>query len=114
MARRSHVPAPRTPERRQLILELLAERAESGESYRELAERSGIPEPTLAWWQKKLRDEDARSDGIDLVEVESAGWRPMALRSIEIVFRGGVVVRVPEGVELRWLQGVLDGIDGRC
>jgi hypothetical protein len=105
MARRRD-PGPRTHARRRLIESLLAEREETGETYRELEERSGIPAPTLAWWRRRLRDASA-SEEIEVVEVE-----PIKLQlpgsHLEIVWPGGAVVRVPPGFDTETLGAVLD------
>ena len=103
MARR-RVPGPRTEARRRLIESLLAEREETGESYRELEERSGIPAPTLAWWQGRRRNHFAQK--IELVEID-----PVRIDAtpavLEIALPDGVVVRVPPRFDPELLGAVL-------
>jgi hypothetical protein len=95
-----------------VIETLLAERAATGESYRALEERSGIRAATLAWWQKRLRDESAQPEPIELIEVEAPrGW---ATPSIEIALPSGVTVRVPVSVGVDLIGQILDLVSQRC
>jgi transposase-like protein len=109
---RRGIPGPRTQARRRLIEKLLAERSKSGESYKALAKRSGIPAPTLAWWQKRLREEDGQEGRIELVEVKSPGL--LAPGRIEVALPSGIVIRMPVGVGTEMLGQVLDLVVKRC
>ena len=67
-------------EKREQYERLLGRREREGLSYRELAEASGIPMGTLAWWGSRLRKGKAKRGGrrrrfVELVPgtVEAAG-----------------------------------------
>jgi transcriptional regulator with XRE-family HTH domain len=111
------LPRPRTAARRRLIEKLLAERAESGESYKSLEERSGIPAPTLAWWQSKQRERPkagAESSAIEWVELGHPPSPLLAPALIEIVLPTSVVIRVPADLDADVLGRVLDAVASRC
>jgi hypothetical protein len=93
---------------------LLAERARTGASYRELSERSGIPVPTLAWWQRRLGDKKRGGATVELTEIRSGVANLFAPAMVEVVLRDGVVVRVPPGVDPERLRGVLAALDRQC
>lgn len=115
MARRRTRPGPRTEARQDLIKQLLGEREETGESYRSLEERSGIPAATLASWQRKLRAEaSARaSEEIELLEVQSPTW--LTTRNpIEIELAAGVTIRVSNGFDADAVGAILDLVMERC
>ena len=109
--RRRRIPGPRTEARRRLIEKLLGERSKSGESYKALAKRSGIPAPTRAWWQKRLREEDGEGP-VQLVEVKSPGLLTPA--RIEVALPSGIVIRMPVEVGAEMLGQVLDVVAERC
>jgi transcriptional regulator with XRE-family HTH domain len=101
--------------RRCLIERLLDEREESGETYRKLAERSGIPAPTLAWWQNRLRDGRGRRDRVELIELASAMTSPLSARSsVEIVLPSNITVRVPLAAGVEVLGQIFDPVSERC
>ncbi len=109
---RQRDPGPRTEGRRRLIEVLLAEREESGETYRELEERSGVPAQTLAWWQRRLREEDSKQ--VEFVEVAPAGIQLMTQSTLEIVLPDGAVLRIPSGFDPATLDAVFELLGLSC
>ena len=112
MARRD---AAGRQERRRLIESYLAEREATGESYRELSERSGIPAPTLASWRKRLAAEVEQSDDdIELVEVEPGSVLGSAVSMVEVVVPIGMVVRAPHDSDVDMVADLVAAVVARC
>ena len=84
--------------RRDRIRRLLDRREREGLTFRELAERSGIPAGTLGSWAWKLRQEAAAQEDTGFVELVEAEDVPTPARaSFEIVLEHGrrILVRAP-------------------
>ncbi len=85
-------------ERREQISRLIAERASTGESWRSVAERTGIKYSTLTGWVWRLRREarsasmlpDARAAFIEVVSTETSNQSG----TFELVLRGDRRLRV--------------------
>ena len=87
---------------------LLSRREQDGLSLRRLAEESGIPVGTLAWWSWRLRQDDGRSDDEvkgGFVEVVAAGVQETS--SVAIVIGSGVRVEVTAGFDADLLCSVV-------
>jgi len=93
------------------IERLLRKRQRQGLTYRELSEDSGIPIPTLAWWSRKLEQEDkgggaAIAGGLVAVEVVEDDEQELG-SVIEIVVRDGLRLLVPPTASDAHLRRVL-------
>lgn len=89
----------RAAERRELVARLMAERESSGETWRSIAERTGLNYATLTGWvwrlgrgaERRASKSAARSAFVELIaKGEPAGSSPL-----ELVLRGDRCVRVP-------------------
>jgi len=98
-----------------LIETYLAEREATGESYRQLSERTGIPAPTLAWWRRRLAAETEHVDGdIELVEVDPTSMFGPAAATLEVVTPKGIVVRVLHGTDVEMVADLVAAVADRC
>lgn len=86
-------------ERRELVARLMAEREVSGETWRSIAERTGINYATLTGWVWRLgrgasrqpAERVARSAFVELIAKDE----PAESSTFELVLRGARSVRVP-------------------
>lgn len=87
---------------------MLARRERDGLSLRDLAERSGIPVGTLAWWSWRLRQERRQVDdegNRGFVEVVAAAVQQNA--SVTVVVGDGLRVEVTAGFDEELLRSVV-------
>jgi len=87
---------------------LLSRREQDGLSLRCLAEESGIPVGTLAWWSWRLRQDDGRSDNEGkrgFVEVVATGVQGTS--SVAIVIGSGLRLEVSAGFDPELLCSVV-------
>ena len=106
--------APRSAARRKLVERLLSERSKTGESYRALSERSGIPAPTLAWWEHRRRASGGDKGGIELIELDFEVGPEKPESWIEIQVPGGAVVRLPANASVELLRRVFEAAGSGC
>jgi len=91
---------------------LLSRREQDGLSLRRLAEESGIPVGTLAWWSWRLRqggegDSDVAASGgfVELIE-----QRPHQGAAVVVVMPSGVRVEVVAGFDPEVLRSVVQAL----
>jgi hypothetical protein len=90
------------------MVALLSRREQDGLSLRRLAEESGIPIGTLAWWSWRLRQRDAKADdegGGEFVEVVAA--EPQECSGIAVMIGSDLRVEVTAGFDVELLRSVV-------
>lgn len=81
---------------------LLARRERDGLSLRKLAEATGIPFGTLAWWSWRLRqDSSGESGGSSFIEVLASGGSTR--EAVIVRFGNADEIEVPPGTDVTWL-----------
>lgn len=100
-----------TQDRRRQMEGLLARRRREGLTFRELSESSGVPIPTLAWWNRKLEGESRATAPllvpVEIVEDAQAG-------PVTIDFGRGVRVVVEAGFDPRLLTRIVSALSSAC
>jgi hypothetical protein len=88
---------------------ILRRRASRGLSLRALAEETGIPLGTLAWWSWRLRQDAARDEANEFVEIHVADVEAeCSSRSpIRVELGDDICVAVDSGVDLDLLRQVV-------
>ena len=91
----------------------MSEWKRSGLERNDFARREGIPPSKLAWWVGRLRtlgsqEEVAAVPSLGFVELVA----PTTGVGVELVLRGGAVLRVPVGFDDTTLARVLRVVDG--
>lgn len=103
-------------ERRETWEQRVAAWRKSGLSVREFASRVGINANTLANWRWRLQSEErAAGVGADFVEVTDAvlSVAEVGAAPLEVVCRGGRVVRVPADFDAVALRRLVDALEQR-
>jgi len=101
-----------------LVARLLAERDQSGETYKALSTRSGIPEATLGWHGRRRRG----SPGSKFVEfvvnrAERDGAAAQEIPDLRVAVRPGDVVHeviVPRGFDADELRRLITALVRGC
>jgi transcriptional regulator with XRE-family HTH domain len=92
---------------------LLALRQSEGLTYRELAERSGIPTHTLNYWAMKFRKESqVNEDEPELLRVELLDQE--IVYAIPIELGGGIRVLVEPGFDADHLRNIVKALSRSC
>jgi transcriptional regulator with XRE-family HTH domain len=91
---------------------LLARRRRRGLSWDELSEESGVPQSTLRWWQRRLREaEEERSGEARFVRlVATRAPEPKSPWPVEIVLGDGRRVVARPGFDIEHLRRVLEAL----
>jgi hypothetical protein len=91
---------------------LLSRREQDGLSLRRLAEESGIPVGTLAWWSWRLRQDCEGGSGVEagggFVELVEQCPHPSA--AVVVVMPSGVRVEVAAGFDVELLRSVVQAL----
>lgn len=101
--------------------------AASGLTQREFAEREGIALSTLTWWRFVLRDDavvsspprrsparESRASTPRFIEVQVSPSSPVVAPALEVVLRGGQVVRVVAGFDAATLRAIVAALESPC
>ncbi len=113
-----------TSRRARQMRRVLARWERSGLKLREYGERHGIPLSTLTWWRQVFRRAGEpvnaaskrvpASAAVVFTEVSRPATVPTTPPVLEIVLRGGHVLRVPAGADSTTLQRVLQALQTAC
>ena len=112
-----------TSRRARQMRRVLARWERSGLKLREFGERHGIPLSTLTWWRQVFRRagepvntaaKSVASDAVVFTEVPRPATVPTTPPVLEIVLRGGHVLRVPVGADTDTLRRVLQVLQAAC
>ena len=103
----------------ELIRRVLAEHRATGQSYASLAERTGIPVGTLAWWAHRERQvgSPATSPFVEIRVKEDARTAPERPSAFAVDVEPGTQMRritVPAGVDPRELQRLIAALEASC
>jgi hypothetical protein len=103
---------------------VLARWPRSGLTLREFGQQRRIPLSTLTWWRQVFRRAGEQvnaasknvpaSDAVVFTEVPRPAAVPTTPPVLEIVLRGGHVLRVPAGADTDTLQRVLQVLQAAC
>lgn len=87
----------------------------SGLSSREYARRNGLNPSTFSWWRGELRRQQLQEHGqrLTLVPVTTPAAAPPA-EPLEVSLPHGVVIRVPEHVDLVRVATLVRALVGAC
>ena len=120
MTRLGSTTSPRARQMRQV----LARWERSGLTLREFGQQHGIVLSTLTWWRrvfqragepmKSVPTSAPAAQPVVFTEVPRAAPSPIVPPVLEIVLRGGQVLRVPTGADTDTLQRVLQALRATC